>query len=495
VRDRKVLITNILSLTGSRYANMAIGFAHFIVLARCLGVKELGVFVTIQTVLFFGGGLQTFGMMPVVIRNVARDHSLAGAYVQSFNFVSVILSLVFSAVTPAVFYWLGFSMDIIVLIAVSCLSLVFISVFTATRALFRAFERMAAIAGVETLFSLIQAAAGIVLLLAGFRLSAMIGLLFIAAAARAVVALWLQKRAFPNLNKRLDLGLCGRMLKEAGPIAVIRIFDMVNRRVDLLMVSAMQSMSAAGFYGVATRAINVSSVPMQSFGEALLPHISVRSAHSMDAVRRTYEKTLEAWMMISFPTAILVTVLAEPVVAIAFGREFLAGGTPDAIRILIWSLCFDALAGPARATLLASDAKMWQCVPWMAGIVGVNVILNLFWIPKWSFIGASYSTLLCSVLGMLASVYIVRTMFVEKPKWLSLVWRPLLASMGMALPMALLHHFNVYLSAAAGAVVYPALLHVLGVRVDPSVFKRRSRKAKSADGPPPDERPGDAAAG
>lgn len=90
----KKLIKNAFFLTFSTYTSIAAGGILTIALARYLGANGLGVYTTVFTFVFFGTLLSSFGLSPIIVRNVAKNNLLAETYFVYGLFIMVIFAFV-----------------------------------------------------------------------------------------------------------------------------------------------------------------------------------------------------------------------------------------------------------------------------------------------------------------------------------------------------------------------------------------------------------------
>jgi len=169
-----------------------------------------------------------------------------------------------------------------------------------------------------------------------------------------------------------------------------------------------------------------------------------------------------------------IFVLARPLTPVLLGNAY--GASEPALRILALALGIAFVNNAFIGALNASDRQ--ASFSWAAGwSVAANVALNLALIPPFSFIGASWATVLTELaLGIAGWVLTAR--HVGRVPVLALSWRVILAGlvMGVAIyPLSNLGGLAVAVPIAAGALVYAvAVLLLRAVNGDEIAWARRA---------------------
>jgi len=110
--------------------------------------------------------------------------------------------------------------------------------------------------------------------------------------------------------------------------------------------------------------------------------------------------------------------------------------------------------------LIALDQQRFLTKAFMIG-VAFNLIANLIFIPMYSYRAAAVIAILSEAALLIPFYYCVRRYLAPVP-WLSIVWRPALASALMGAVMWLLRDLNVLLLIPSAAVIYFVALIAVG---------------------------------
>jgi O-antigen/teichoic acid export membrane protein len=197
-------------------------------------------------------------------------------------------------------------------------------------------------------------------------------------------------------------------LKEGLWFVVSPSTQTINNDADKLLLARLASLGTAGMYGAAYRVLSASFLPVQ----ALLTVTSPRFfQHGSQGVRQTTRYAVR-WLPIGLAyslTAGLLIFAAAPLIAKILGPDYAQSATvlrQLAVLPLIKTFQYflaDALTG-ADFQLLRVGL---QCT-----VAGLNVLLNLFWIPRFGWEGAVWATLVsdgCLALLLLAATVKLRS--------------------------------------------------------------------------------------
>ncbi len=326
----------------------------------------------------------------------------------------------------------------------------------------RAFQRMEVAAVLGVMFTLIHVVGTIFILRTGHGMLELMVLTLALTIFRSSMFLGVVHRFFVRLRFNFDRELFVLIFKHAFPIALIRAFGMLIQRVDMIMLRPLAGPEAVGHYNISLRVMGFAHQPSQAFTQALLPHLSERKAKSIRAMQTSYERAQRLAIIASFPVAILPFFFAEEIVRILFGMDYLQGGSALGLKMLIWSLFVGMATGPVGGALINTEEKLMRFVPIAMAVALFNILLNLWWIPVWGFIGACASTLICSVVQVAIKVGLIYGSFEGGPRVLEFARKPAVAGAAMAAVIYLVHPYHWILAAVLGSLTYPIVLIALG---------------------------------
>lgn len=292
------------------------------------------------------------------------------------------------------------------------------------RLVFQAFNRVplsAALTTIEGVGRLVFAA-GFVLL--GFgALGAFAGYTasyFVA----VVVGLPLLYRLYSSFDAsdRPESGLSRRILEYSVPTTIIKAGVRLDRKVDVVLVGALLTNAAVGYYTLATQLVNFIAIPAASLGFTITPTLGEQKAgDDTGRAGEIYQTSLEYTLLFYVPASVGIFLVAEPTIRHVFGTDYL--GAVPVLQVLsgfvilraINQLTSDALdyLGLARIRAYA-----------LGGMAVLNFGLNVVLIPIYGVVGAAAATMFTYSLYTVVNLYYIDDQ-------LSLDLRDLAASVGV----------------------------------------------------------------
>jgi len=162
-------------------------------------------------------------------------------------------------------------------------------------------------------------------------------------------------------------------------------------------------------------------------------------------------------MLIGIPMAVGISALADRFVLLFYGARYAEAIVP--LRILGWLMATTFGTYAFTTTLNASHREKLVTVTVLFCSI-INIVLNVFFIPRWQHIGASVSTLLTEWLFFGMSCFFVRK-YVVKTNVVRYIIRPALASAGMYGVIYYLKSYTIICPIAGGIATYCIMIVLL----------------------------------
>jgi len=210
----------------------------------------------------------------------------------------------------------------------------------------------------------------------------------------ALVAL----RRFPRPRWDIDLDLWKYIIREAIPFGLSSVFVRVYYYVDTVMISLLilNPNEVMGWYNAAYRMVIILSFIPVTFLGSLYPIMSKLYVSSDKYLGFMYERSFKYLMILAIPIGVGTTVLGEDLISIVYGPDFAPSAI--ALRILIWSEVLIFINSSFGYLFNSINRQMIVAKQTMLA-AGFNIILNLFLIPQYSYIGASSATVATQLLS------------------------------------------------------------------------------------------------
>jgi O-antigen/teichoic acid export membrane protein len=102
------------------------------------------------------------------------------------------------------------------------------------------------------------------------------------------------------------------------------------------------------------------------------------------------------------PVTIVVSFFSKEIIVLVYGHAYLPSAA--ALSMLIWSLFLIFLNAPV-GNIIATSKLIHAFLPYAVGNTLLNIVLNFFLIPRYSFLGASFTTVLTECTGFAVQLW------------------------------------------------------------------------------------------
>ena len=404
--SRDAILRGIMQSLASRVFTSILQFVTIVVLARGLGPDSLGVaqfmFVLFTyLILFSDPGLTVLGT-----REYGRSSSrltepgtlLGARLVLAIPLVAVII-LVAAVQAGRSDSGLPAAAILVLGTLVSTLSL---------RWLLQARHSFGVVAICELLAALLQLAAALTVAVA--NLGAVAGLAVLVGGPLLVAILSHVGAVVSGGPVRPTVSRDGlRLIRLALPLGIAAFATAVYYSADSLLLGLTRSSGEVGIYAAAYRIVLAGlALPVIVHGVAL-PVIAKTLDTDPEATHRVV-RGLSGWLMLmAFPAAAAVTLLAPGLIELIYGEPFAPSAIP--LAILVWSLVTVSANVPFAVLVLASRRDRAYLGVTVLGAL-VNVTLNLFLIPAYGYVGAAFTTLAAEITVLASFVWLTRPLSV-----------------------------------------------------------------------------------
>ncbi len=441
---------NTAALFAAQFVVSILGLILSLFIARSLGDVIFGkfsfalAFVTIFTV------FSDFGYNTLLIREVAKDKSQASKYLNNVLCIRALLSLVIFALIVITINVIGFPADtknVIYLLGIYILITSFSAVFKVT---FRAFEKMEYEAGITIFTNIIRVSLGLLVLFLGYGLIELALVFLFSGVLDLLFGFLVCERRFVKPKIELDFEFWKNTIKIAFPMGMLSLFALIYIRIDTIMLSMMKGDAVVGWYNAAYNLVLAFTLIPQLFMNAIFPLMSSYYVSSKDSLKRAYEKSFKYLFILGLPLAVGITLLPERFILLLYGEQFYP--SIIALQILAWDILLIFLFMCFGFILVLIDKQNQMAV--IAGCAAfINVILNLFLIPSFSYVGAAIATIITETILIFLYFMLISKNF-YKLSISKMVTKPLIATSIMGFFVYYLTNINLFLLILLAVLVY-----------------------------------------
>ncbi|MFH0785992.1 MAG: flippase [Pseudomonadota bacterium] len=389
----------------------SLSFLFIIVIARYLGDRDFGHY----SLAYFFAGLLTvfsdFGLNTVLIRDVSRDHRLLGDYVRNIFSIKIVFSLALLVLSPGLLYLLGYSRELVIMIFLSQLYLQGNHLLDFLIAITNGLEKMEYELLIKGLYKVLVVAIPIFFLWMGGGLW---GLLIALVGAYGISCLMCGAIVWKKITPlvfQLDKDLWKQLLGSAWPIGISGLFMTVYVKIDLVMLSLFGiSPSEIGWYSIPVKIVEMFSLFPMLVMAGLFPIFSVLTSEDRQVLKRNYHRALIYLTIVSIPLALATNFLSDPWLVFFFGPTFV--NSVPSLKILIWVVPFIFLNYVLINTLIALNQE--RMISWGSGLTVVfNIGINCLVLPRYGYLGASWTTVISEVLLSIYFFWFLQRSFVR----------------------------------------------------------------------------------
>lgn len=395
---RKVAYNTVVLVAG-RVVTIGLSLVLIKYLTAYLKVQGYGDYTTAINFVLIFAVIADFGLNNIVVRELAKrevdvDHYIGN--VLGLRAVVAIGVLGAGCLVALLFPYSNILRLAIVITAVAnyCLTLnqVFVGVFQTHLKLDRA--TAAEITGRLVAFGLTIAA---IRLDYGFLV--IMGTIFMGNLINLIVSWWLV-REWVNPTIRYDRQLWRKLFWEMMPMGTVLVLGMLYIKSDVIILSVTKGSGAVGIYGVGYKFFEILIALPAFFMGAVLPFIVKFYHEDRDRLKEILQKATEVLLITGLPIPLFFGLLAPKLIAIIAGADFVA--SVGVMQILCIGVAFSFIAQMATYTLIAIHRQGALIVVYGL-LLAENIILNLIFIPRYSYTGAAWISLITQALSVVGA--------------------------------------------------------------------------------------------
>lgn len=423
---------NIFWLSVSRIAALILLFFAYTQLFRYLGPFGTGQHQFVLSLVTIFGIVADLGISQYVTKKIAEDHTKAKTYFHSFLAAEVVLAVLIYIAMVGLVYARGYEPVIRQAVSVAGVGLFFYGLTIPFLTVLSAFQDLKRVAIINFLASLVNAA----VIFSAILFHRYIVFLAAQQVIYGVLALGIYyhflKRYIPQPEvtktfSHLDTKLLKTILTAALPFALLVSFSTIYNRIDVILVSKLRGFAETGLYTAAYKFVDLMNFFPAVVSHSLYPAFAgLMAEKNIVEVRAVLEKYLRFLLFIAIPVGVGGSVLSKEIITLVAGPEF-APSAP-VLAILVWAVSLLFVYIVANALVIS------QLTKYAVAITGVNMFVNilgnLFLLPRIGIKGAAIMTVVSESLQFIFYFYFVRR-YITPFRFAEFFVRPALAALGM----------------------------------------------------------------
>ncbi|MFA6005750.1 MAG: flippase [Patescibacteria group bacterium] len=401
---QRVLYNTFIQFVG-RFGTSFLGFVTTVIIARYLGAAGYGVYAKAYALVAFFYLFVDFGLNAVYIRKYKEDlshYSTLNALRTMFFLMSVLVIGAFLLFTRQTFF--QHSEKLIVVLFVP--SILFFGYFTSINLLFQLLLRY----DLSVIAALVGSAGGLLSMLVAmpFGLPMMV-LSLVGGSLLTVVVGYLLARKYLDVHFFKEPFLIEELwllMKEAAPVGLMLFLNTMYFRADVFVLSALKTNADIGVYQLAYKFFEFPLAFATFFANAIFPHYVKLYQDNRERFTSVFTKAMALLLVASLVFTVGTYFIAPFLVLIK--SDYHASIVPLQILGLSYPIFF--VTSALTWLLFLQKKEMLLVWVYLVGFV-INVIGNLYFIPRYSYLASTWMTIVGEglILVMLGGILIANS--------------------------------------------------------------------------------------
>ncbi len=410
---KRTLIKGTLYLTIGQVIFVISSYTLHIGLARYLGPEQYGMFGVILYLTIMARSMVNRGIPQSVSKYIAENEGYANTIKNKGLLVQVVFSIIIALVyfnCAKILSQILHDSSLAPYIRLSAINVLFFGLYMVYIYSLngkRWFGKQAIVGVIhDTLLPLII----LIAILAGFALhGAIMGLILASIIGCVVGHCFCRFEPDHQLLEGHSLfvtSLTSKMINFAIPIVIYGIFTSALLNIDLLMVKGiLKENIQAGFYASA-RSLAVTPFFISiALSRSIFPSIARSVADNNHSLTRQYiQDSLKLLLIWMIPIVAIISASSREIILLIYSLHYLPAAMP--LSILIIGLGFFTIYLILTTIITAGDnpkIAMWLNIIMLI----IDIILNLYLIPRYGIIGASIGTSISMIIGtVISAIYV-----------------------------------------------------------------------------------------
>lgn len=264
---------------------------------------------------------------------------------------------------------------------------------------------------------------------------------------------------FNKFKLAFEKSVWRRIISDSWPIAISIAFNLIYFKADTIILSLTRTQAEVGIYSAPYRMLEIlTSFPYLFVGLVFPILAKAWSEKRHEDYRNYFQKSFDLLAIIAVPIIVGTIPLANRIMVLIAGHDFADSGT--VLKIIIWAtgiIFLNTIFGYSIVILGKQKKLIWAYI--LTAIL--SLALYIIFIPKYSYIAASYITILAEFLMLSFNVFVsVRTSGFFPS--LASIFKSIIASLAMLGSILLLYQFNIFIILPAAVVIYFTALFLIG---------------------------------
>lgn len=392
----RLILANLAAQAAGKFPETLLALVTLPVLTRYLTVEDFGIYSFSMAFVALFAPLCDMGMTPILTREYAKNRSSGAALVGGVGVIRIYLVGISLAIVAAAGFFTARDKLVYILISsahfliyplVSIGSVFYVELRTWYLSAAGNVKKLLFLAG---LLAVRYAGAGLAWVMASYAFAeAATGILTYAAG-----------RQFVKPVYRISASRAFFLIKEALPLFAVVVLGMLYTKVDTIMLSGMISYAEAGRYNGALQFYNFLIFIPAAISSVTFPILSERFTLGIRPAARAASKALALSVVSGLVVSAVGAGVCGYLIPLILSSAYVSSA--PIFRILMTGLPF-AFGNIIFGNIFVAGGKQKKILAVAAANFIVNIIMNLFLIPRYSALGAAAATSITQMSAFIVS--------------------------------------------------------------------------------------------
>lgn len=394
---------NALVATLARVGGSVIALFNVALIARGLGTDGYGGYTTVIAYLSTAGILADLGLYTLMTREISLPEANEQEIATDFFTLRLIFAVFFLALAVGAVFFFPYAPLVKIGIVFTSVAYLFLSLSQILMGIFQKYLQLQKTAMAEIVGRLGQLFLSVMFFIEGKGLLAYLSGVVVGACIMLIINVFFAYKLVP-FHLHISLRSLHRITKTTLPIAISLVFVLLYFKSDTLLLSVMKTPHEVGIYGIAYKVLEALIFFPAMFVGIMMPILSRTAAESHKHFSVIFQKVFDILSLGGIPLAVIGALTSASFIAIIAGKGFADATAPlQILFIAIGIIFYGSLASNSVIALDLQNKAMWI---YGAGMV-INVGANLFIIPRYSYIGASWTTVITEAIVTIALFFLI----------------------------------------------------------------------------------------
>jgi len=433
-----------------------LGLATIALITRYLGPEQFGFYTTAVAFLQFFGVLIDFGLQMVTAQMLSRPQADQAKIFGNILAIRLLSAVIFLGGAAVLIWFLPYPDEVKISASIVSLSFLAIAAQAVLVGLFQKSMAMAEVAIAEVWGRLLLFVGSALAVAFNLGLTAIVVAVVLGSITNAAM-LWWQSRRYLHYQLRFDREIWREVWQISWPLAITISLTLVYFRADMIILSLSRSAAEVGIYGTAYKVLETLVQFPYLFLGLILPLLSEFYLVNRRLFEKILQKSFDFMAVIAAPMVLATWVLAEKIIALLSGNEFLAAA--DLMRVLIVAGAA-IYCGSLFTYAIVAINEQKKMIPLYSLTAIIILIGYIVLIPRYGAMAAAILTVISEAMMMSFAGWMLFKTAKVKLSYRVLI-KAIIAAAVMAICLAGLLSQNLLTLIVLGSLIYFTVLYLL----------------------------------